>query len=231
MSPCEPAQDIADGPTGDAENRSQLSLGEPLASQLSQAPDLDSREPGVPMGLAVGMPTLAPHVAQIVSLGSEKKVRRIAAGRVIAVVANNKPSWDLTVGEDPRVSMSLNRGPVWPEHAVATLVAASLLPFPALLRRTAADAKPEPLLGRKPLLAHPSPVVARARISGGAVATVGLAPVFAEARRSERIQALLLAALATPLRDLYRRIVHWVTSSGPVPGDVSRAGTFAWSVP
>lgn len=180
---------------------------------------------------------LDPHVPHVVIMRTQEQVLRIAAARVVASVADEEREGVHINAHSERLGESVGQ---YSARAVAALVdgkpaiplgADESGPRPALPRSTPIDLLRKVLRqGEHGSLTHPeraAPGVAPCAMAlptlwGDAVTTVGL-PV-------EKLKrgGLLLPALAAPLRSLYGRIVHWVTSSGPVPGDDSRAGTFAF---
>lgn len=178
-----------------------------------------------PLRLAVG------HVCR---MSSQEEVLRIHTRRIVAPVAHLDAVGDSAIGEFPGATMGQDFATRRIHHeATVSLVVECAGPDPAPAVRMR---RPGPALADhrpKTRRVAVTSLLARGRCFAVSSARACLADVvYARGGtvKAEGVQALALPTLATPLRDLYRQIVHWVTSSGPVPGDVSRAGTFAWSL-
>jgi hypothetical protein len=184
----------------------------------------------VESGFAVGLTDRLAPLADLVSLVIERRayaeVPGVAADRSIARMHHRKLTSVVPMCVLPRVPASAPvTVTVTGESAVSVLIGATK-PIPTLV--VASDTNLAPESGS---LAGP---FARdvAGAAGGTCAE--LAPAEKSAlvppgpREELGRRRLSLPALAAPLRDLYRRIVHGLILRGPVPGDDSRAGTFAW---
>jgi hypothetical protein len=126
-----------------------------------------------------------PHVGGIVRIGSDKQMRRIAAGRIIAAMTNNEPFGDVSVRELERNSMCSEPAPSNIELPVSSPGLMSR-PFPAFARTVARDSAPEVILDRfmNSRVNHPSAPNARERVRRGGMfrlsAQVTSAPFRAE---------------------------------------------------
>lgn len=50
-----------------------------------------------PVFITNGCAPFGPHISHVVSVGSEKEMARVDAGRVVTVVANQPVGWDVSV--------------------------------------------------------------------------------------------------------------------------------------
>lgn len=213
-----------------SQNRVLFAIGQGFANVY----DFSSGENRAPVALpgTASLATLGNFVRHVLSVGSFKQVRRVAARRIVAGMQNMQRYSDRmqAPGQSERNPLGRHIASVNGHTAVAI---GEQCPSkrPALPGPSSVDFGPEALCQWD------------ARRAAMSVPTLTLGSVLTRlARRGETERATTVAAkklerrrlrlptLATPLRDLYRHLVHWVTSSGPVPGCSNTPGTLAWSV-
>ena len=246
MRPSFPAQSLLDGTRRCADvTRDRRHRGACRAKPKG----LDNRsfgEPRVPRSGSPRLPALAHLVGHIIRASAEKVMAGVTARRIVALVKHAESLRNRAVDEFPRNAM---RRLHTPRSRASDLTIAHMVrvpsPDPAGPEfdvdnwTVLVDARPQTL--RRGV----APLARTRRASPLFAEGFSLCPASAHAGRTLRLElwraspssieilgvrGLLLPTLATPLRDLYRRIVHWVISSGPVPGCFNTPGTFVWSL-
>lgn len=100
----------------------------------------------MPLSLFSAYKSALPNrISCIVPSGSEKKMIRVAARRVIAFMTNAHTFWNFTVCDLPRNSMCLFRIPVNTENPISFIVSVGR-PRPTFINRTTLNLFPESIL-------------------------------------------------------------------------------------
>jgi hypothetical protein len=179
--------------------------------------------PAVALARASRLPVFAHLIGDVIGVGSLEQMRRVATRRIVAPVQDMQ-----------RYHVRVNVSAQCESNTLGWVVAALHAEPAVSLRQPGAEKRPT-LIARASAYLCPETIGNRWSLPRSGVATGFALRIDAEsaagvaAKKLKRCR-LLFPTLCTSLRNRYLRLVHWVTSSEPVPGDVSRAGTLVLRV-
>lgn len=185
--------------------------------------DVGISEPMPRNALTACMPVLRDAISDVIVAGAQKQMGRIHARRIVAAVEHPDARRYRPTVEHPGNSMCVYRAPLAGDRAMAVQLFLALTgPFPADI-----GSKPRwnavPKTSAKAFASRGATIFFRvmmARPGRGldALATCAREPAPLRGVRvePELVCRLLFPALATPLRDLYRRIVPCLSGSFPI---------------
>lgn len=136
--------DSANHGTAYTESIGYALLGMANSGQLTNSDDVGLGK-HCSVTFAVGMTALGEHVMRVIFLSAEKQMQRIAARRIVALMAYTKSFWDRAISNLPRQDMRVYlafAAPATPDLAVPSFMAPTS-PWPAFIGVFLKNLRPE----------------------------------------------------------------------------------------